>query len=64
MNRLIGPWRWFSNRKIPIASMNNDSFNDTEKLHLINQKLHEKLGPIYSQKVGPDNNIIWVADPW
>lgn len=63
MNRLIGPWRWFSNRKIPLAPMNNDSLNDTEKLHLINQKLHEKLGPIYAQKVGPDNNIIWVADP-
>ena len=43
--------------------MSNESLNDTEKLHLINQKLHEKLGPIYAQKVGPDADIIWVADP-
>ena len=35
---------------------------DTTKLHLINQDLHRRLGPIYSESLGPDVDIIWISD--
>nr|AKH03535.1 cytochrome P450 315A1 [Paracyclopina nana] len=36
---------------------------DTTKLHLINQKVHGELGPIYAEKLGPDVNALWIACP-
>ena len=36
---------------------------DTTKLHLINQALHKELGPVYMEKLGPDVNAMWIADP-
>ena len=36
---------------------------DTEKLHLINQSLHQQLGPIFAERLGPDVNVIWISDP-
>lgn len=36
---------------------------NTEKLHLINQNLHRRLGPIFSESLGPDVNAIWISDP-
>ncbi len=35
---------------------------DTTKLHLINQSLHTKYGPIYAEKLGPDVDAVWIAD--
>lgn len=37
---------------------------DTAKLHLTNQDLHRRLGPIYRQVLGPDvPSVVWVSDP-
>ena len=36
---------------------------DTRKLHLINQNVHRKLGPIYMEKLGPDVDAVWISDP-
>ena len=36
---------------------------DTGKLHLINQSIHRQLGPIYSERLGPDVNAVWISDP-
>ena len=36
---------------------------DTGKLHLINQELHHQLGPIYSERLGPDVDAVWISDP-
>ena len=53
--------RRFSSKSIPIH-LSNASV-DTTKLHDVNQRLHEKLGPIYKEKLGPDVEAVWIADP-
>ena len=53
--------RRFSSKSIPIHKSKTQV--DTTKLHKINQSLHEKLGPIYKEKLGPDVEAVWIADP-
>ena len=36
---------------------------DPEKMHLINLERHNSLGPIYSESIGPDVKVVWIADP-
>ncbi len=45
-----------------IPRVTNNAPIDTTKLHLINQNLHKKLGPIYAESIGPDVDIVWIAD--
>ncbi len=45
-----------------IPRITSNASIDTTKLHLINQKLHKKLGPIYAESIGPDVDIVWIAD--
>ena len=53
--------RRFSSKSIPIHL--SIAPVDTTKLHDVNQRLHEKLGPIYKEKLGPDVEAVWIADP-
>ena len=53
--------RRFSSKSIPIHLSNAPV--DTTKLHDVNQRLHGKLGPIYKEKLGPDVEAVWIADP-
>ena len=53
--------RKFSSKSIPIHKSKTQV--DTTKLHEINQDLHEKLGPIYKERLGPDVEIVWIAEP-
>ena len=48
-------------KAIPVHASNRPI--NTEKLHLINQNLHRRLGPIFSERLGPDVNAIWISDP-
>lgn len=48
-------------KQIPIHA--SDQVIDTTRLHLINQRLHQELGPIYMNKIGPDVNAVWIACP-
>ena len=45
--------------------LTDENANDVDpgKMHLINLERHSKLGPIYSESIGPDVKVVWIADP-
>ena len=58
---LVKAWRRDKSTKI-IPIHLSDIPIDTTQLHLRNLKLHQELGPIYAESLGPDVQAIWIAD--
>ena len=48
-----------------VTELINENANNVDpgKLHLVNLERHKKLGPIYSESIGPDVKVVWIADP-